>query len=183
MALKATIYKINLSLSDMDGHRYGEYPLTIARHPSETDERMMIRLLAFALFCPANDEQGRLEFAKGLWDVDEPDLWLKDLTGAVQHWIDVGQPDESRIKRTAARAGRVTVLTYTASSPIWWAGLKNGLTRLHNVQVLQIDPEQSQALAQLAQRSMQVQVMIQDGSIWFNTESGGVEIMAQPLKN
>ena len=182
MALKATIYKANLSLTDMDSHRYGEHALTLARHPSETEERLMIRLLAYALHCPANDEQGRLEYAKGLFDVDEPDIWHKDLTGAVQLWIDAGLPDETRMKRTAARAGKVAVMTYATSTHMWWNGVKNALTRLNNLAVWHIPAEQSAALAALAQRSMNVQVMVQDGTVWLSSDAGSVEIVPECLK-
>ena len=110
MALKATIYKAHLQLSDMDRNVYGDHALTIARHPSETDERMMIRVLAFALHVPADSRGGALELAKSLWDTDEPDLWQKDLTGQIVHWIDVGQPDERRILKASPRAERCVAL-------------------------------------------------------------------------
>src|SRR5258708_29732892 len=106
MALKATIYKAIVQLSDIDRDVYGDYPLTIARHPSETDERMLIRLLAFALNVPGDNEHGTLEFAKDMWDADEPGLWHKDLTGQIKHWIEVGQPDKKRLLRAASRVGR-----------------------------------------------------------------------------
>src|SRR5438445_12868546 len=107
MALKSTIFKAELSVSDMDRPYYGSHALTIAKHPSENDARMMVRLLAFA--CEASDT---LTFTRGLDEPDEPDLWAKSLTGDIAHWIELGQPDESRLKRAAARADSVTVLTY-----------------------------------------------------------------------
>ena len=115
MALKATIYKAQLQITDMDRGVYADHGVIIARHPSEADERMMIRLLAFALNVPADDKQGKLEFAKDLWDVDEPALWHKDYTDAVQHWIDVGQPDDKRLMRAAGRAERVSVYSFPAA--------------------------------------------------------------------
>jgi uncharacterized protein YaeQ len=102
MALKSTIYKAELQIADMDRHYYADHALTIARHPSETDERMMVRVAAFALFA-----QERLEFCKGLSDTDEPDLWQKDLTGAIETWIEVGQPDERRIAKASGRSNEV----------------------------------------------------------------------------
>lgn len=176
MALKATIYKANLQLSDMDRNVYGDHSLTIARHPSETDERMMIRVLAYALHVPADNHQGTLELAKSLWDTDEPDLWQKDLTGQIVQWIDVGQPDERRILKASPRAERVTVISYSASTPVWWRGLQSRITRTHNVAVWQIEAEQSQALAALAQRSMQLQVTVQDGTLWFSEADRSVEL-------
>lgn len=182
MALKSTIHKATLQISDMDHHVYGEHQLTVAQHPSETAERMMMRVLAYALWRPADDLNGRLELAKGLSDTDEPDLWQLDLTGEVQHWIELGQPDDRRLMKASSRANRVTVLSYTASTPIWWAGLSNKLTRAPKVEVWQIAPEQSLALAATCQRSMQWQVTIQDGTVWISTDKGDVEITPQRLK-
>jgi len=106
MAIKSTIYKATLQVADMDRHYYADHALTIARHPSETDERMMMRCLAFAL-----NAGEALAFGKGLSDADEPDLWQRDLTGAIQLWIEVGQPDEKRILRACGRAGYRTAVT------------------------------------------------------------------------
>lgn len=182
MALKATIYKANLSISDMDRGCYGEHSLVIAKHPSETEERMMNRLLAFALNRPISEDNGTLEFAKSMWDPDEPDLWHKDLTGQIEHWIDMGLPDETRIKRVAARSTRATVFTFATSTPVWWDGLKNAVIRLQNLTVMHILPEQSQALTALANRSMNIQVMVQDGTVWLSSDAGSVEIQPQVLK-
>ena len=136
MALKATIYKAQIQLTDMDRGVYADHNVIIARHPSEADERMMIRLLAFALYVPADDKKGNLEFAKDLWDVDEAALWHKDYTEAILHWIDVGQPDDKRLMRAAGKAERVMCSALPtarrcggrrakASSPVlttWWCG-------------------------------------------------------------
>jgi uncharacterized protein YaeQ len=176
MSLKATIYKAQLQIADMDRSVYADHSATIARHPSETDERMMIRLLAFALHVPANDDKGHLVFAKDLWDIDEPALWHKDYTEAVQHWIDVGQPDDKRLMRAASRSEKVTVLGFASSTDVWWKGIQSKLTRASNLAVWQIPAEQSQALAKLAQRSMQLQVSVQDGAIWMSTDSNAIEI-------
>ncbi len=176
MALKATIYKAQIQLSDMDRGVYGEHFLTIARHPSETDERMMIRVLAFALHAPASNDHGALELAKSLWDTDEPDLWQKDLTGQIVHWIDVGQPDERRILRASPRAGRVTVLSFASSTPVWWSQIASKITRVRNVAVWRVEAAQSQALAALAQRSMQLQVLVQDGTVHVGEGVRSVEI-------
>lgn len=182
MALKATIHKAQLQIADMDRHVYGDHALTIARHPSETDERMMIRVLAYALNVTSDDLNGRLEFTKGLSDVDEPDLWQLDLTGEVQHWIDLGQPDERRLQKAHGRARRVSVYSFASSTPVWWAGIENKLTRAPRLAVWQIPAEQSQALMALAERSMQLQISIQDGSIYVSTASASVEIHPVALK-
>ncbi|CAN5914107.1 YaeQ family protein [soil metagenome] len=176
MALKATIFKAHLQIADMDRNVYVDRGLTLARHPSETDERMMIRLLALALYLPADDLRGTLDFAKGLWDTDEPDLWHKDLTGQIVHWVEVGQPDDKRLMKAAGRADQVTVMSFSHSTPIWWAGIATKITRARNIAVWQIEAAQSQALAELAQRSMQLQVTVQDGTTWVGDGQRSVEI-------
>jgi uncharacterized protein YaeQ len=181
MALKATIHKANVQLADMDRNVYGDHGLTIARHPSETDERMMIRLLAFALNVPASNDHGALDFAKDLWDTDEPALWQKDLTEQIVQWIDVGQPDEKRMMRASSRAERVGVYGFSASTPIWWAGIATRITRASNLSVWQVPAEQSQALAALAQRTMQLQVTVQDGHVWVGDGERSVEISLRQL--
>ncbi len=176
MALKATIFKANLQIADMDRSVYADHGVTIARHPSETDERMMMRLLALALHVPADTQHGTLEFAKGLWDPDEPDLWHRDLTGQLIHWVEVGQPDDKRLMKASGRAGRVTVICFSQSALIWWSGIKTKLTRARNLQAWQVDAAQSQALAALAQRTMQLQVTVQDGAVWVGDGTRTVEI-------
>ncbi|MBT9476209.1 YaeQ family protein [Polaromonas sp.] len=181
MAIKATIHKAQLQIADMDRGVYADHSVIIARHPSETDERMMIRLLAFALNVPADDKKGKLEFAKDLWDVNEPALWHKDYTEAVLHWIDVGQPDDKRLMRAAGRAERVTVIGFSSSTPVWWKGIESKLTRASNLVVWQIEAAQSQALAKLAERGMQLQITIQDGTVWMSTATDSVEITPRRL--
>ena len=176
MAIKATIYKANLQIADMDRSVYVDHAVTIARHPSETDERMMIRLLAMALNLPSDGNHGSLDFAKDLWDVDEPALWHKDLTGEIKHWVEVGQPDDKRLMKASGRADRVSVYGYSNSTPIWWAGIATKITRAANIAVWQVEPSQSQALAALAQRGMQLQVSVQDGTAWVGDGERSVEI-------
>jgi len=181
MALKATIYKANLQIADMDRNVYGDHGITIARHPSETDERMMMRVLAYALNVPSDNHNGTLEFAKSLWDTDEPDLWQKDLTGEIVHWIDVGQPDDKRMMKSSPRAGRVTVFSFASSSAIWWSGVATKITRARNLTVWQVPAEQSQALGELAQRTMQLQVTVQDGAVWIGNGQRSVEVTPDRL--
>ena len=181
MALKSTIYKANLQLADMDRQVYGDHTLTLALHPSETEERLMVRLLAFALHVTADDTRGTLQFARGLADADEPDLWQRDLTDQLIHWIEVGQPDERRMAKACGRAERVTVYCYSNAAPIWWAGLETKVSRLRNLEVWRIAAESSQALAAMAQRSMQLQLTMQDAHIWVSDTSRSVEIVPQAL--
>jgi len=176
MALKAIIYKAVIQLSNMDRNLYGDYPLTIARHPSETDERMIIRLLAFALNIPDDNDHGALEFAKDMWDADEPALLQKDLTGRISHWIEVGQPDEKRIMRVTSRVERVSIYSFSSSTAIWWKGIEAKLTRARNLAVWQIPSDQSRALSALAQRSMQLQVTVQDQAIWVGDGTRSIEV-------
>ena len=181
MAIKATIYKAALQIADMDRGLYVDHAVTIARHPSETDERMMVRLLALALNLPADPNHGTLELAKDLWDVDEPALWHRDLTGRIVHWIDIGQPDDKRLLKASGRADRVSVYSHSASTPIWWSGIANKVARASNVAVWQVDAAQSQALAALVQRGMQLQFSIQDGAAWVGDGQRSVEIAPQAL--
>ncbi len=181
MALKATIHKANLQIADMDRSLYVDHAVTIARHPSETDERMMVRLLALALHLPSDNKRGRLELASGLSDTDEPDLWQKDLTGQIVHWIDIGQPDDRRILKACGRAERVTVIAYSPGTPIWWRGIAGKLARTRNLEVWQLPAEQSGELATLAQRGMQLQVTVQDGTVWVGDGKRSVEIHPQTL--
>jgi uncharacterized protein YaeQ len=182
MALKATIYKAAVQIADMDRGLYADHALTLALHPSETEERLMARVLAFALQVPASDDGGALTMAKGLSDVDEPDLWQHDLTGQLLHWIEVGQPDDRRLVRACGRAARVSLYGYAASTPVWWAAIQNKLTRLSNLAVWQIPADQSMALAALADRSMQLQFTVQDGSIWVGNGRLSVDIQPTALK-
>jgi uncharacterized protein YaeQ len=176
MALKATIYKASLQIADMDRNVYVDHTVTIARHPSETDERMMIRLLALALQLPADTKNGTLEFAKDLWDNDEPALLHKDLTGQIVHWVEVGQPDDKRLLKASGRAERVSVFSFSHSTPIWWTGIVNKVSRANNIAAWQIEALQSQALAELAQRGMQLQISVQDGTAWIGDGQRTVEI-------
>ncbi len=183
MALKATIYKAQLQIADMDRALYADHALTLALHPSETEERLLVRLLAFALRVPHDTDRGALQFAKGLSDADEPDLWQHDLTGQLVQWIEVGQPDERRLAKACGRSEGVSIYAYGPAVPIWWAGIENKLARLSNLTVWQLPAEQAQALAQLAQRSMQWQVTVQDGSVWVSDGQQSVELSPQALKS
>jgi uncharacterized protein YaeQ len=183
MALKATIYKATLQIADMDRNLYADHALTLALHPSETEERLMMRLLAFALNVPADDDGGALTQARGLAEADEPDLWQHDLTGQLLHWLEVGQPDERRITRACGRAGRVTLYGYASSTGVWWNGIQNKLSRLNNLALWQVPAAQSQALAGLAQRSMQLQVTVQDGTVWFSNGQDSVEVQPFALQS
>ena len=181
MALKATVCKAAVQLADVDRAIYCDRQVTLARHPSETDERMMVRLLAFALNVAADESGGGLEFAKGMWDPEEPELWRKDLTGRIVHWIEVGQPDERRVTKASGRADRVSVYAFGSNAASWWAGLAGRAGRAGNVDAWLVPSEQSRALALLAGRSMQLQINRHDGIVWVSDDGSSVEIHPRPL--
>lgn len=181
MALKSTVYKAALQLSDIDRGHYADHALTLALHPSETEERLMVRLLAFALECTADDLHGTLQNTKGLSDADEPALWHQDLTGQIIHWVEVGQPDARRLARACGRAAQVSVYAYSSAVPVWWAGLERDVARLGNLRVWQVDAEESRALAALAQRSMQLNMTVQDGLVWVGEGERQVEVHPRRL--
>jgi uncharacterized protein YaeQ len=172
MALRSTIYKAALSIADIDRGLYNDYELTLALHPSETEERMMVRLLAFALHAGEG-----LAFGRGLSTEDEADLWQIDRTGLIEHWIDVGWPDERRVRRACGRAARVSVLSYGGSkAEAWWSQNAKGLARNRNLEVSFLSQDASSGLAALAQRSMRLSVNMQDGRIWVSGDKDGVEL-------
>ncbi len=172
MALKSTIFKAELQISDMGRNYYGDHSLTIARHPSETDERMMVRLLAFALHA-----HEALVFADSIGNDDEPSLWQKDLTGAIQVWIDVGQPDEKRIRKACGRAAQVFIFTYGGHGvDVWLNQIKSGLERSRNLFVINLPAGAPPDLARLAQRSMKLQFTIQDDQVWLTADKETVHL-------
>lgn len=161
MAPKATVVKAELQVSDMDRHYYASHNLTLAQHPSETDERLMVRLLAFALHA-----HERLEFGRGLSDEDEPALWRRDYTGDIEEWIELGQPDESRLRKASGRSQQVVVVTYGGqAAESWWNRNAATLSRLKNLTVLDIDARDVEAITALLERGMRVTAMIQDGEV------------------
>lgn len=163
MALGATIYKVSLQVSDLDREHYADYQLTLARHPSETDERLMVRLLAFALHA---DPQ--LNFTRGLCVDDEPELWQKSLSGEIELWIDVGLPEERRVRKACSRARQVRVYLYggRAVEP-WWQRNAAGLRRFGNLQLVEFPESATRQLAGMVRRSMQLNCTVQDGEIWL----------------
>ncbi len=171
MALNATIFKSELTISDMDRGYYATHALVLARHPSETDERMMVRLLAFAL-----NASDALAFGKGLSSEDEPALWQKDLTGAIDLWIDVGLPDEKSVRRACGRAARVVLYAYGRGAERWWQDMHNALSRPDNLTVIDLPLQATQALVVLAQRNMALQCTIQDSTVWVTDGDSTVEI-------
>ncbi len=179
MAQKSTIYKVELSVSDMDRHYYEVHKLTVAKHPSETDERLMVRILAFAL-----NAHEQLEMTKGLSTDDEPDIWQKSLSGELDLWVALGLPSEKIVRQSCGKAGKVIVYCYGGrTAEMWWEKIKNSTTRFNNLQVVNFSESNTRDLAELAARSMKVQVNIQDGEVMVSVDDGIVYVTPETWKN
>ena len=180
MALKSTIFKANLQIADIDHSYYADHALTLARHPSETDERMMIRLAALALNAwrlqAECNGDGTLAFGAGLSDPDDPDIWLRDFTGRTRVWIEVGQPEDKPLTKACSKADSVIVYCFNHASEVWWKGIESKLTRLEKLQVWRIPTEASQAMAAMAERSMQLQATVQEGALTLSSNLGSVHL-------
>jgi len=178
MAAKATVFKAELSVSDMDRHYYATHALTLAQHPSETEERLMVRLLAFAL-----NASESLAFGRGISTEDEPDLWARDYTGAIDLWIEVGQPDEQRLRKACGRSKRVRVYCYSGrSAAVWWEKSAKDFERFSNLKVFDVAAGTTAALGKLAARSMQLQCLVQDGHAQLLADAGTVDVELAALK-
>lgn len=172
MALKATICKAELQITDLDRYYYQAHSLTIAKHPSETDERMMYRIVAFAL-----NASDTLCFTKGISTDDEPDIWEKNLSGEIELWIDLGQPDEKRLRKACGRSSKVVVYTYKKrSADIWWQQMEDKVSRFNNLDIAHLKTSDLHSLEQMAGRNMTLQCTIQDGLVWISDESRNSEI-------
>lgn len=186
MALKSTIFKANLAIADIDHGYYADHALTLARHPSETDERMMVRLAALALQAHQLQDlcngDGTLAFGAGLSDPDDPDASLTDFTGRKRVWIEVGQPEDKPLAKACSQADMVVVYCFHHAAEVWWKGIEGKLSRLDKLQVWRIPTEASQALAQLAERSMQLQATVHDGMLTLSSAANSVQIEAQRWK-
>jgi len=178
VALKATVYRAELDISDLDRGYYANHQLTLARHPSETDERLMVRLLAFALFAdPA------LAFGRGISSDEEPDLWLKDDTGRICHWIEVGIPDERRLRRACGKADQVTLIAYAERAFVLWREKHAGeLARLERLRIVLLTDASAAALEGLVDRNMKLTCTIQDGQVWLSDATRTVTIEPQVVQ-
>jgi uncharacterized protein YaeQ len=180
VALKSTIFKANLQVADIDHGYYADHALTLARHPSETDERMMVRIVALALHAHQLQDlcqgDGTLAFGAGLSDPDDPDVALTDFTGRKRLWIEVGQPEERPLSKACAQADAVVVLAYHPQAEVWWRAIANKLTRLDRLQVWRLPADSVQALQALAERSMQLQATVQDGALTLSSTLGSVHL-------
>jgi uncharacterized protein YaeQ len=180
MAIKSTVFKASLQIADIDHAYYADHALTLARHPSETDERMMMRLVALAINAHQLQSvcggDGTLAFGAGLSDPDEPVVWLRDFTGRTRLWIEVGQPEDKPLLKACSRADQVMLYCFSHAAEIWWRGIESKLARAHNLSVFRIPVDVSQSLHALAQRSMQLQATVQEGVLMLGDSKRHVDI-------
>ncbi len=178
MASNATIYKAVLQIADLDRQYFQDHALTLARHPSETEERLMVRLLAFALHA---DEA--LSFGRGVGTEDEPALWQRDETGTINLWIEIGQPDEKTLRQACGRSKQVIVYAYgTRSAEVWWTNQGPSLDRLKNLSVTLLPMDSVRALAEMTRPAMKLQWTIQDGHLWIADGAQSVHLELHRLK-
>jgi uncharacterized protein YaeQ len=184
MALKSTIFKASLQIADIDHGYYADHAFTLARHPSETDERMMVRLTALAIYAHQLQTvcggDGTLAFGAGLSDPDEPDVWLRDYTGRTRLWIEVGQPEDKPLVKACGKADQVVLFCFNHAAEVWWRSMESKLSRPQNLSVFRIPAESSLAMAKLAQRSMQIQATIQEGVLTLGDETRSISL--EPLR-
>lgn len=180
MAIKSTVFRARLQIADIDHAYYADHTLTLARHPSETDERMMLRLAAFSLHAQTVQSlaggDATIAFGAGLSDPDEPDVWVRDFAGRTLLWIEIGQPDEKALAKACSKADAVVLYCFHHAAEVWWRGIEGKLSRLSKLSVFRVPTEQSQALAALAQRSMQFQATLQEGQLTLGDDTQTVTI-------
>jgi len=178
MAQSATVHRCSLQVSDLDRGYYGTHTLTVARHPSETDERMMVRILAFAL--NANE---LLSFTRGLCQEDEPELWQRSLSDDIECWVEIGQPDERRIRKACARSRHVLVYCHQfRAATAWWQQISARLERFENLSVFRLPAGAAQQLGAMARRNMDLQCTVQDGDIWLSDENSNLSFILERLR-
>ncbi|MBC7531487.1 MAG: YaeQ family protein [Oligoflexus sp.] len=178
MALKATIFKLDLTVSDITRGYYEDHALTIARHPSETDLRMLVRLAVFALNAHEN-----LAFTKGLSTTDEPDLWQKSLTGEIEHWIDLGQPIDKRIRQSCGKATKVSIYTYQKNTVnMWYETVKETAERFKNLSVVHLALSDENLVARLIDRTMKLNCVIEDDQMQLSNDSDTLTIQMNVVK-
>jgi len=184
MAIKSTIFKASLQIADIDHSYYADHALTLARHPSETDERMMVRLVALALHAHKLQSvcagDGTLAFGAGLSDPESPDVWLRDFTGRTRLWIEVGQPEEKALIKACGKSDEVVLYCFNHAAEVWWRGIESKLSRPQNLSVFRVPTDSSQALRAVAQRSMQLQATIQENALMLG--DGTVTVDIEPVR-
>ncbi|MGB0495717.1 MAG: YaeQ family protein [Kangiellaceae bacterium] len=170
MAIKPTIYKFNISLSDINREIYNTLNLTLAQHPSETAERMTTRLLAFCI----NYEE-KLTFTKGLSEVEEPDIWCVEYNDDISLWIDVGEPDVERIKKASRKSNNVKVYSFNSKSDVWWQQSQDQF-KILNASFYRFDWDSIKTLSSLLDRTMNLSVMLTGDSAYVTYGDKSCEI-------
>ena len=172
MAIKATVIKLDLTISDMDRDYYQQHTLTMAQHPSETEQRLILRTIAFTLFARED-----LQFTKGLSEDSEPDLWQKNLIDDIELWIELGQPDEKRIRKACHKAKQAVILSYGDNAgDKWWKAVEGKAKSFKNLSVYHISTEQYNSLSQLMQRHLVLNASIQDAELWLSDDKYSLHI-------
>ena len=167
MALGATIYKATVDISDIDRGYYGTHLCTLARHPSETEERLAIRLLTFCLYVGETDM--KLEFGRGLSTEGEPALWEIDDTGAIARWIDVGVPDVKQVRKAAGRSNEEIVIAYGEDRiEPWWKQNASDMRKVDKLSVAMLKDAEVAQMLPLMSRTMHLTVTVQDGVVWLS---------------
>lgn len=181
MAIKATILKASVQVSNLDDNIYADHQLTLALHPSETDERLMTRLLVYALNYREDPDCTALNFGKDMFDPDEPCMWQKDYAEAIVHWIDVGQPEARRVLQAAGRARKVSVYAFGSNNAAWWSSIADQVSKAKHLEVWSIPRTEAEALGTLAGKTMSIQVTIQDGVVYVEADGQTVEVTLERL--
>ena len=178
MAIKSTVFKVHLSVADLNRHYYEDHVLTLARHPSETDLRMLVRVVAFAL-----NAHEHLQCAKGLSSTEEPDLWQIDLTGQIQHWIELGQPDEKRVRQSCSKANHVSVYSYQRGAHVWFEAIKDKIDRFDHLTIALLTILDESAVERLIDRTMRLNCLIEDDQVLLtNSNSDSLAVSVTTVK-
>ncbi|WP_305046849.1 YaeQ family protein [Geoalkalibacter sp.] len=176
MALPSTIHRAVVQLSDVDRGIYETLQVTLARHPSETAQRLVLRLLAYAV-CHAPE----LSFTKGICAGDEPDLWIREPDGRVKLWIEVGTPEPQRLLKACRHAEQVVLLTAGPGRFRWDAQYRELLTGLDNVRVLGVDYDFVSQVATGLERSITWELTISGGSLYLTSAKQTYETTLETL--
>ena len=176
MAIKPTIYKLRIAISDFNREYYDSVNLTVALHPSETLERMMVRIVAYCL-----NAQDNITFTKGLSKIEEPDIWVKTLDDLITLWVEVGEPAPDRIKKSSRLAPEVKIYSFNSKSDTWWMQSKDKVAQFKNVQFYQFDWQQIQVLATFAGRTMDWSLSISGDTVYIAAETQECELVISEL--
>jgi uncharacterized protein YaeQ len=175
MALGSTIYKIDINLSNFNTHYYEDFNLTLAKHPSENESRMMYRLLAF-LYCAHTD----LKFTKGLSGIEEAELWQKNYTGEIIQWIDLGLPDMKRIRQACGKSQSVKVFTYHQNKALeWYQKNKSDFDRNKKLDVYHFNVSENGPIDKFVTKSMRLSCIIEEQQMYLSDDNERIGIKVE----